>query len=137
MTKLLYPELSFELNGIGFYVQNKLGRFAREKQYGDLFEERLKLKSISYAREYIVPRTANRIDFIVNDEILVELKAVPFLKPDDFAQVQRYLQVLDLELGLLINFSPKVLKPQRVLKLSTIGAHNISSRLVDSDKLVD
>lgn len=121
MNKLLYPELSYELTGIAFYVQNKLGRFAKEKQYGNLYESKLLENKIPYNREYTVSETGNRVDFIIKDLILLEFKAVPFLKSEDFAQVQRYLTILDLELGLLINFSQKILKPQRVLKLLTMG----------------
>lgn len=138
MAQLLYPELSYELTGIAFHVQNKLGRFAREKQYCDLYEDRIIHNKIApYNREFTVPGTGNRVDFIIKDLILLEFKAVPFLKPGDFAQVQRYLQILDLELGLLINFSQKILKPQRVLRLHTGNTAKISSRLADSDKSVD
>ena len=40
--ELIYPELSYAINGIFFTVQNELGRFAREKQYGDAIATRLK-----------------------------------------------------------------------------------------------
>ena len=40
--ELIYPELSYAINGICFTVQNELGRFAREKQYGDAIATRLK-----------------------------------------------------------------------------------------------
>lgn len=125
MNKLLYPELSYELNGIAFFVQNRLGRFAREKQYGDLYEQKLKENKINFYREYVVAGTRNRVDFLVEDVILLEFKAVPFLKHEDFGQVQRYLTILDIDLGILINFSQKILKPQRILKLPPNNSKNL------------
>ncbi len=69
MSKLLYPELSYELNGIAFHVQNKIGRFAREVQYCNLYEDRLIELQIPYVREYIVLGTGNRVDFIVRQRL--------------------------------------------------------------------
>ena len=40
--KIIYPELSYKLSGIIYSVQNNLGRFCNEKQYGDALEYRLK-----------------------------------------------------------------------------------------------
>ena len=37
-SKLIYPELSYKLNGIFFEVQNRLGRYSTEKQYADAVE---------------------------------------------------------------------------------------------------
>ena len=45
--KVLYPELSYKITGILFNVHNELGSYAREKQYGDLIEEKLKESKIS------------------------------------------------------------------------------------------
>lgn len=44
--KVIYPELSFEIVGILFSVQNELGRYCNVKQYCDLIEQRLKEKKI-------------------------------------------------------------------------------------------
>lgn len=99
-----------------FYVQKKLGRFAKEKQFADSLEERLKELGVPFRRELTALETGNRMDFVLYDKILVEIKAKPFLNQDDFAQVQRYLQVLDLQLGLLINFWAKSAQPHRILR---------------------
>src|SRR5438876_1090347 len=102
-TKVLYAEECFQINGICFYIQNRLGRFAREKQFCDAIEERAKELALPYRRELVATGTGNRVDLIFFDKILVEVKAKPFLNPNDFVQVQRYLKALNLELGLLIN----------------------------------
>ena len=114
--KLLYGDLSYELNGILFAVHNELDRFAREKQYADLIEEQLKSRNIKYKRECIVGDSGNIVDFIIEDSIILELKAKPFLLHADYDQVQRYLQVCDLHLGILVNFRSKYIQPKRILR---------------------
>lgn len=114
--KVLFADESFKITGICFYTQKRLGRFAKEKQFCDCFEERARELGILCRRELVATGTGNRTDFVLFDKILVEVKAKPFLNPDDFAQVQRYLQVLDLELGLLINFWSRSAQPHRVLR---------------------
>ena len=52
--KVIYPELSYLINGILFDVKKELGQYAREKQYGDLLEKKLKEKDILYKREVSV-----------------------------------------------------------------------------------
>lgn len=114
--KVLFADESFQINSICFYVQNRLGRFAKEKQFCDCFEERAKELNIPYRRELAATTTSNRIDFVFYDKILVEIKAKPFLNQDDFVQVQRYLKILNLQLGLLVNFWARSALPHRVLR---------------------
>lgn len=114
---LIFPELSYNIAGIGFKAQNTLGRFAKEKQYCDLLEKLFQEKGLKCVREFTLSETGNRVDFIVEDLILLEIKAKPFLTKDNFDQVKRYLTLLDLELGLLINFQSKYLKVERVINV--------------------
>lgn len=114
--KLLYKELSYKVVGLCFAVHNKLGRFAREVQYGNELELLLKDSNLKYLREYRVQDSGNIIDFIVDNKILLEIKARPIVTKDDYYQVQRYLNALNFELGLLINFRNRFLKPQRILR---------------------
>lgn len=114
--EILYPELSYTLTGLCFRVQDKLGRFAKEKQYSDLLETELHEHAIPYTREFTVQNTGNRVDFIIDDKVVVEVKAKPFITKDEYYQTKRYLEILNLRLGLLINFQSKYIKPQRVLR---------------------
>ncbi|MBI4159653.1 GxxExxY protein [Candidatus Wolfebacteria bacterium] len=57
----------------------------------------------------------NWIDFIIDDKIVVDLKAKPFITRDDYYQMQRYLRLENLKLGLIINFQSKYLRPKRIL----------------------
>ncbi len=117
--KLIYPELSYTLTGICFAVHNTLGRFSREKQYCDSISEKLKEARISYEREFVVGKTGNRVDFLVENKIILEIKAKQFILKEDYYQLQRYLQILSKKLGLMINFRDRYLKPHRIIKIDT------------------
>jgi len=120
--KLMYRDLTYKLRGILFSIQNELGRFRNEKQYGDAFEQKLKEEKIKYKREKILDisfegevKGRNRIDFLVEDKIIVELKCVPCLSRNEYHQCQRYLLSTNLDLCLLVNFRPNYLLIRRVL----------------------
>jgi hypothetical protein len=86
-TRLLFGELSYKINGILFAAHNELGRFARERQYADLIETKLKENKIEYKRELIVADSGNVVDFLTKDSLILELKAKPFLLKADYEQV--------------------------------------------------
>jgi len=116
--KIIEKELSYKLNGIFFDVQKEAGRYLRERQYADLLEQKLKSAGIAYQRENpieLAGRKSNFADFIIENKILVELKAKPFFEKDDYYQLLRYLESAKLQLGLLVNFKQKFLKPKRIL----------------------
>jgi hypothetical protein len=62
--KLLFENETYTLNGIAFKTQNELGRFAKEKQYCDVFEKYLRENSIPYQRELSIGDSGNRLDFL-------------------------------------------------------------------------
>ena len=119
--KLIYPQLSYLITGICFSVHNALGRFAREKQYCDLIEKELKNLNLPHEREYVFKDSGNRIDFIIDDKIILEVKAKSALLKEDYYQTQRYLQALDKKLGMLINFRNRYIKPKRIVRIDTIA----------------
>jgi GxxExxY protein len=114
---LLYPKLSYTIVGLCFDVHNELGSFSREKQYCDLLENRLKEGKITYKRELLIADTGNILDFLIDNKIALEAKTKRILTKKDYYQLQRYLQVSKVKLGLLINFRNKVLSPKRVIRL--------------------
>ena len=73
--KLIYPELSYTLTGLCFEAHNTLGRYAREIQYGNCIEEKLKTANIPHKREFRVGDTGNVLDFLIDDKIVLEIKA--------------------------------------------------------------
>ncbi|MEK7200791.1 MAG: GxxExxY protein [Patescibacteria group bacterium] len=117
--KVIYPELSYSVNGILFEVKKELGQYAREKQYGDLIEKKLKENNISYNREIAVGNTGNIIDFLIDNKIVLELKATRFIVGDNYRQIQNYLQHAKIKLGLLANFREKFMKPVRIIRIDS------------------
>ena len=117
--EVLYPELSYTLTGICFEVHNKLGRFCREIQYADELEAEFKKKGILYKREVRLHKdgkfTRNILDFIIEDSIVLEIKAKSVLTKEDYYQAKRYLISSNKKLGLLVNFRDTFLKPKRIL----------------------
>lgn len=88
---LIYKDLSYEINGILFEVHNELGRYCNEKQCGDLFEKKLKAKNIIHKREETIPKSftsertgRNRIDFIIENIIIIELKCKRFIGREEY-----------------------------------------------------
>ena len=129
MGKLIYEDLTYKLNGICFKVHGKLGRFCREKQYADALEALLQTQSIAYQREHEVPFKVdgksvkgNRADFVIEDKLILELKAKPIITKDDYYQMQRYLSATGYKLGLIVNFRHLYLKSQRVIN-SSVDPH--------------
>lgn len=99
----------------------KLGRFVSERQYCDGFESLLKQNSIPYCREFEIKNfessapKGNRVDFLIDQRILIDFKAKLFITKEDYYQMQRYLHSANLELGLIINFRAYRLSPKRVI----------------------
>jgi GxxExxY protein len=117
--KLIYPEISYLITGICFDAQNILGRYAREKQYCDFIEKRLAELKIPFEREFQQKDSANIIDFLIDEKVILETKAKRFVLKEDYYQIQRYLQSLNIKLGLLVNFRNRYIKPLRIIRIDT------------------
>lgn len=124
-TKIIYPDLSYFITGLLFQAHNKLGRYSNELQYADCIESLLKDSKINFEREFVIPPIfekefpgRNRVDFLIDKKIILELKAKRLLNKDDYYQTRRYLSALNLKLGILVNFRDQFLKPKRVLNSS-------------------
>ncbi len=120
-SQIIHPDLSYKINGILFTVHNELGRFCNEQQYSDAIEHYLKKLKIKYEREKILPpsfegeQNRNKIDFLIENRIVLEVKAKILLTREDYYQVKRYLLALNKKLGILVNFRKKYIEPKRVL----------------------
>lgn len=116
MNKIIYRELSYQVQGIIYDVYNKLGPVWNEEIYEkamiiglrnmNLKAETQKQLQISYKDQII---GLYRPDIIVENKIILELKAMPEITPLNQAQIISYLKATNLKLGILINFgSPKI-----------------------------
>lgn len=124
MAELIYKDLSYKLNGFLFKIHNEMGRYNKEKQYGDALEKNLlKLEKIEFVREKELPidrvdlKRTNVVDFEIENKILFELKAKVIVTKEDYYQMQRYLQASKHKLGLIVNFRNRYLKPIRIIRM--------------------
>jgi GxxExxY protein len=127
LDKVIYPELSYVLNGIFFKVHNELGAYCKESQYCDAIEKLLKDKDIIAEREFSVKSSSellkdnsNRVDFLIDNKIVVEVKAKKFIGGEEYNQTQRYLKALRLKLGIIVNFHQKYLTPKRIINSEAV-----------------
>lgn len=103
--------------GAAIEVHKQIGPSYLESLYEDALCIELKLRGISYSQQHAVSVKykghsigEGRIDILVEDRLVVELKAVESLLPVHKAQVISYLKSTKLKLGLLINFNESILK---------------------------
>ena len=81
-------------------------------------------KPVSLEHEGLHTHRAFVIDLLVNEKVVVEVKSVQKLTEIDFAQTLTYLRLMDLRVGLLINFNVPLLK---------LGIRRVVNRHVDED----
>jgi len=110
------------LMGILFEVHNKLGTKYQEKHYQKAIEIKLKELKIPYQREANVRLQFNGeelgeffVDFIIDSQIVLEVKRVWRITQDDIKQVLRYLKATNLKLSIIANFKHRDLEFRRVL----------------------
>ncbi len=99
-------------------VHRRLGPGLLESIYVQALACELDLRNVSFAKEVTVPILYRgvrldgdlRLDFLIDDRVVVEAKAVAQLLPVHEAQVLTYLKIVDRRLGFLINFNSALLK---------------------------
>jgi len=117
--QLFFPKLSYKITGILFATHNELGRFCSERQYCDLLEQKFKENNIKYIREKNINRDieGDRVDFCIEDKVVVECKAKKFITKNDYLEIQRYLQNSGKKLGIIVNFRNTYLRPKRIVRI--------------------
>lgn len=116
-----YEELTHKIIGCAMRVHSALGNGFQEVIYQRAMEIEMADSGISFSREYEMPVYyknqqigTRRVDFLVEENISVELKAIINLEDVHLAQAINYLEAYDLEVGLLINFGAKSLDFKRL-----------------------
>ena len=107
VNKLIYDAI-----GASFEVYNALGPGLLESVYEKALIHELKLRGLMVSSQVPVEIVYKgetvgadlRLDIIVNDTLIIELKSVESLMPVHFKQVRTYMKLLDKPAGLLINF---------------------------------
>ena len=115
-----YEDLSYKIRGACFNAHNTLGGGHKEGIYQKALAiefgklgikfEREKSLTIRYENESI---GVYRPDFLINEEIILELKAVDFMPKSYEVQLLHYLKSTKLPLGFLINFGPQKVEIRR------------------------
>lgn len=114
--------LTRKIIGIAFDLFNELGRGYSEKIYQNGLELKFKKAGIEFARENYckLEMDGNKIghffvDFVVEDKLVVELKARGEIMKKDIAQVLNYLKVKNIKVGLILLFSRNEVKIKRLV----------------------
>ena len=118
--KLLYSEITGPVIGAAMEVHRTLGPGFLESVYDEALAIEWDLRKISYKRQhpidiYYKDRLAKHFvcDFIVENVVIVELKAISQLGDVEKAQILNYLKATKLPVGLLLNFGTKSLEYKR------------------------
>jgi GxxExxY protein len=114
-------ELTYRIIGAAMAVHRRLGPGYREVIYQRALEEELSTAGIPFEAEKSLPVCdGERLlgyyipDFIVDDKVIVEIKAFATVHQKYLGQVITYLNHTGLPVGLLINFGERSLRPRRV-----------------------
>ena len=107
-----FDELSNKIIGCAIEVHKQLGPGLLENLYEEAMEHELKSRGIEYKRqkqleiEYKGNPIGNyRLDYLIENKVIVELKCVEAIKNIHIAQVMTYLKAENLRVGVLINFN--------------------------------
>jgi GxxExxY protein len=111
-------EISYKVIKIAISVHNALGPGLLESAYKECLFFKLKEAGLSVEKEKPVPlvfekvklECGYRLDLLVENKLVVEVKSVESLNDVHLAQTLTYLRLGNLRLGLLINFNVKLLK---------------------------
>jgi GxxExxY protein len=112
-----FKELTEAIIGAAIAVHRELGPGLFEVVYDECFSRELAIRGLKFKRQVHVPVSykgitldcAYRLDVLVEDTIVVELKAIEAIEPVHKAQLVTYLRLTGKPIGLLINFNVPVL----------------------------
>jgi GxxExxY protein len=117
-----YKEMTHKIIGAAMQVHKFLGNGFQEVIYQRAMEIEMPLYGLDFNREFEMPIWyreqqigTRRVDFLVEDVVSVELKALTKLEDVHLAQAINYLEAYHIEVGLLINFGSKSLEFKRLI----------------------
>jgi GxxExxY protein len=125
LTKEQQDKITHSIIGCAMEVHSVLGNGFQEVIYQRALSIEMNLREIEHQREFEMPLSyknvdigSRRVDFLVMNEISVEIKAIINLEDVHLAQAMNYLEAYNLQTGLLINFGAKSLQFKRLFNKS-------------------
>ncbi len=126
MTKKYVNDIAYKIVGCAIEVHKNLGPGLLESVYENCLIDELKSAGLSVQSQIYVPviykekqlESALKLDILVNDIIIVELKAVEQMIPLYKAQLLSYLKLAEKPKGLLINFHSENITQQLVVLIT-------------------
>ena len=122
MEKYKYSDKTGKIIGCAMEVHKELGNGFQEVIYQRALAIELERQNMAFSREHEMPVFykkeqigTRRVDFLVENIISVEIKALTVLEDVHMAQAINYLEAYNLEIGLLINFGAKSLQFKRLI----------------------
>ena len=119
--EFLYSDSTEKIIGCSMTVHNFLGNGFQEVVYQRALAIEMTDQGLSFSRELEIPIYykeveigTRRVDFFVEDKVMVEIKAVTKLDNIHLAQAINYLEAYKMKVGLLINFGANSLEFRRI-----------------------
>ena len=111
-------DISYQCIGAAIEVHKNVGPGLLESAYENALVYDLKLMGFDVQQQVAMPfvykevklDVGYRIDLLINNKVIIEVKSVEVLAPVHYAQLLTYLRLSGMKLGLLINFNAKILK---------------------------
>jgi GxxExxY protein len=123
VAEILYKELSYAVVGAAMEVHRVLGPGFLEAVYQASLAHELTLRNIQFEQFKRLPVTYKGVsvgeyeaDFVVEDKVILELKAVSKFHPAHEAQAINYLAATGLRLAILLNFGAQSLQHKRLVR---------------------
>ena len=110
---LLYGDLTYKIRGAIFEVYNYWGPGLFEQIYEESLVHQLREEGLKVEQQVPLPVIYDgvklpcdyRLDLLVEDKVIIELKSVEELHPVHYKQLMRYLKIAHKKVGLLVNFN--------------------------------
>jgi len=116
-----HEEFTKKIIGCAMEVHNTLGNGFQEVVYQRALVAEMEIQGLGFEREKEMAIHykgqqigTRRVDFFVEDKVMLEIKATTELNDTHLAQAMNYLEAYEMEIGLLINFGAKSLQFKRV-----------------------
>lgn len=111
-------EITYEVIGTAIEIHRQTGPGLLESAYEHALAYDLREKGLNVKQQVALPfiykdvqlDVGYRLDLLIDNRVIIELKSVESLMPVHYSQLLTYLKLSDLKLGLLINFNSKLLK---------------------------